>query len=110
MNWSDDEIRTLFTTEPGDGGSSSTPVGAIAGGVVGGVVALAVLGFAVWFFRRRRRAPASSPQAMEMDSTTMKSPPPKYGGELDPSSSRAELATSRMAGNPVPIELDGSAR
>jgi len=44
------------TTAPGGGGSSSTPVGAIVGGVVGG---LAVIGIAVvalfWLFYRQRR-------------------------------------------------------
>ncbi|CCT69294.1 uncharacterized protein FFUJ_07861 [Fusarium fujikuroi IMI 58289] len=44
-----------------DSGSSGTPVGAIAGGTVGGAAALALIGVAVFFFlRRRKKSKASS--------------------------------------------------
>ncbi|KAF5248329.1 hypothetical protein FANTH_5958 [Fusarium anthophilum] len=38
-----------------DSGSSGTPVGAIAGGTVGGVAALAIVGLVVFFFLRRKK-------------------------------------------------------
>jgi hypothetical protein len=44
-------------------GSKKTPVGAIAGGVVGGVVGLALLGFAFWFWRRRQQKQKYAPAA-----------------------------------------------
>lgn len=39
----------------GGGGGSKTNVGAIAGGVVGGVLGAALLGLAIFLFRRRKR-------------------------------------------------------
>jgi hypothetical protein len=41
-------------TSEDSGSSNSTPVGAIAGGVVGGLAGLALIATAVWFFLRRR--------------------------------------------------------
>jgi hypothetical protein len=41
--------------------SSKTNVGAIAGGVVGGILALAILGFFIWFVRRRKSGPRHVP-------------------------------------------------
>jgi len=79
VTWASPELERLFTFEPipspgtpsdqklppagGDGSGSapgssptgsSAPVGAIVGGVVGGVAALALVGLAIWFMRRRR--------------------------------------------------------
>ncbi|PWW79039.1 hypothetical protein C7212DRAFT_361856 [Tuber magnatum] len=48
----------------GGGGESSTPTGAIAGGVVGGVAGLAAIGTGVWMLLRRRRL-RSADMAME---------------------------------------------
>jgi hypothetical protein len=39
----------------GGGGGSKTNVGAIAGGVVGGVLGAALIGLAIFLFRRRKR-------------------------------------------------------
>ncbi|KAK4239500.1 hypothetical protein C8A03DRAFT_14122 [Achaetomium macrosporum] len=76
VQWSSDEVKSLFavqsnTTSTGtDSGSSisptpeattpapnssNTPVGAIAGGVVGGVAGLALIAAVAWFLLRRRR-------------------------------------------------------
>lgn len=49
----------------GGGGSttkskSSTPVGAIAGGVVGGVAALALIAFGIWFLMRKKSSAAAA--------------------------------------------------
>ncbi|KAL8997539.1 MAG: hypothetical protein Q9169_003234 [Polycauliona sp. 2 TL-2023] len=64
-------------------GSGGTPVGAIAGGVIGGVVALALLGAAIWWFRGRRKqkAPVEMQQHQAPDGyyPPAKSPaPPGY--------------------------------
>ncbi|KAH8655332.1 hypothetical protein BX600DRAFT_525283 [Xylariales sp. PMI_506] len=39
----------------------STPTGAIAGGVVGGVAVIALIGFGIWFMMRRRKNAAAPP-------------------------------------------------
>ncbi|EWG49361.1 hypothetical protein FVEG_08916 [Fusarium verticillioides 7600] len=47
--------KTAATETNRDRGSSGTPVGAIAGGTVGGVAALALIGVGVFFFLRRQK-------------------------------------------------------
>jgi hypothetical protein len=70
-SWSSDQVKALFTfrdstsetpvpTEQNDLGSSSLPVGAIAGGVIGGVALIAIAAATFFFVSRRRRA--KSPQ------------------------------------------------
>ncbi|KAH7147329.1 hypothetical protein DER46DRAFT_615164 [Fusarium sp. MPI-SDFR-AT-0072] len=56
------------TAEPSPGPGNPTPVGAIVGGVVGGVALIAILGLAFWFLRRKKlqnkevaTAPAPAP-------------------------------------------------
>lgn len=52
----EDEENGDGNNDTGDGeGKSSTPVGAIAGGAVGGVAALAILAGIIWFVLRRRK-------------------------------------------------------
>ncbi|KAK7226353.1 hypothetical protein V2G26_014356 [Clonostachys chloroleuca] len=72
------------TSATGGGGGSSTNVGAIAGGTVGGVAALALVGVAAFLLIRRRKKNGegsevkSSPPAPSTahPSTTMSPPPP----------------------------------
>ncbi|KAK0610852.1 hypothetical protein B0T14DRAFT_529203 [Immersiella caudata] len=109
VTWSSDDVQRLFSTATddtpggngnnGNGGSNdpgsteekSTPVAAIAGGVVGGVVALAAIGALVWFLRRKKRsqdigpmstAPAhnelSGGRPSEMSPHTKYTPAPPY--------------------------------
>ncbi|KAK5998021.1 hypothetical protein PT974_00390 [Cladobotryum mycophilum] len=58
-----------------ESGGSKTPVGAIVGGVVGGVGGLALIGIAAFFFLRRRK-PTPAPQPTEQIPPTHQSPPP----------------------------------
>ncbi|KAF1840638.1 uncharacterized protein K460DRAFT_370611 [Cucurbitaria berberidis CBS 394.84] len=55
----------LASTLPSNNGGSSTPVGAIAGGVVGGIAVLGAIAFAIfWIMRRdRKRREAAAYQA-----------------------------------------------
>ncbi|KAK3290355.1 uncharacterized protein B0H64DRAFT_63622 [Chaetomium fimeti] len=71
VEWSSNAVRDMFasksTTDPGSTSSpspspsgtgsesESTPVGAIAGGVVGGVAGIALIAGIVWLLMRRRR-------------------------------------------------------
>ncbi|KAH6855347.1 hypothetical protein B0I37DRAFT_300406 [Chaetomium sp. MPI-CAGE-AT-0009] len=81
VEWSSDVVRNMFasksTTDPGSTSSSSpspsstgagsesepssTPVGAIAGGVVGGVAGIAIIAGIVWLIMRRRGKTDPSP-------------------------------------------------
>lgn len=52
------------------GGESSAPVAAIAGGAVGGVLALGLVVTGIWYFlRRRREQPAAVPTPVIMPAT-----------------------------------------
>ena len=54
-NETDQFIIDFFLVSPIAGGSgSATPVGAIAGGVVGGVFGIGILGIALWYFMGTR--------------------------------------------------------
>ncbi|KAF4439811.1 hypothetical protein F53441_12481 [Fusarium austroafricanum] len=61
------ESEATASETSNDSGSSKTPVGAIAGGTVGGVAALALLGVAIFFFLRRKKKQnqASNPPAYQ---------------------------------------------
>lgn len=56
--------------------SSSTPVGAIAGGVVGGVAGIAALALVAFLALRRRRAKSQSPAELDDDRAAGSSPAP----------------------------------
>ncbi|KAF7556290.1 hypothetical protein G7Z17_g1488 [Cylindrodendrum hubeiense] len=69
VDWSTNDVRELFssayvgstsssssaTASSTSERSKSTPTGAIAGGVVGGVVFLCLVGIGAWVFRRKRK-------------------------------------------------------
>lgn len=92
VDWADG-VKALFTeSDGGDGGtptpspsnapgdkedSGSVPVGAIAGGVIGGVAVIAIVGGVFWFLRRKKRRQALEdsqppPSHPEMDNTESK--------------------------------------
>ncbi|KAL8959457.1 MAG: hypothetical protein Q9183_005632 [Haloplaca sp. 2 TL-2023] len=54
---------------------SGTPVGAIAGGVIGGVAALALLAAAIWFLRRRSKKNGQQKQAQYAEEQYAPVPP-----------------------------------
>ena len=72
---------TSGTTAPQETGkSSSTPVGAIAGGVVGGVAAICILAaFLVWYLRRQ--PPHMGSQDRELPDTPQRQKPELSGRE-----------------------------
>jgi hypothetical protein len=74
--------------------SSATPVGAIAGGVVGGVVGIALFALLVWLLmRRRRKSMAADPYTLHgMDRH-----------EADPT----ETTKYRHTASPVVHEVEG---
>lgn len=117
-DWSSDTVKALFSrtsTETSSGTSSASPsstaplspagfvgqedsspvnVSAIAGGLIGGLLAAAAVGFAVFYYRRRkqRTAPRLGPRVID---------------ELD-SESRAELH-GRSAGAELPTKVHSTA-
>lgn len=128
VTWSSDEVQKLFAVEnksglPGSGGvsdgdnpdsqptdpKSTTPIGAIVGGVVGGLAVLAVIAAVVFFMKRRKRK-ASNP-AGELADTEWKQEAP--GSESAPSHSAVspgyhELSVKPPAGEmPVWSEATG---
>jgi hypothetical protein len=131
MEWSD-EVRALFSTPGGkndeenvrDAGSS-TPVGAIAGGVIGGVAGIALVAGIIWYaLRRPKRAAAEAGQPSQQESTDpSKSPGCQQNGTPTPPytafTSYATADTDVAAGPPIELpaahpetrplsELDGS--
>ncbi|EAQ85859.1 hypothetical protein CHGG_07112 [Chaetomium globosum CBS 148.51] len=126
VDWSSEEVRRLFarrsTTPPsstqssgpsptGSGGpdptstgepeSSSTPVGAIVGGVVGGIGGLALIAVAVWIFLRRRKQ--GTLVGSIQDNSTDGAGEIKYPGvpEADAPHGHTELSSPRS-----PVEMD----
>ena len=71
----------------------STPIGAIVGGAVGGVAVLALIGFGIWFIRRRNR----KDKAAAVDSHGSQ-PPPVYHP------SRPEIDGTGVIGKPAMTE------
>ena len=119
VEWSSDAVRDMFV-DGGSGGdeSSETPVGAIAGGVVGGVAGIAIIGALVFFFLRRRRRSQDTivdvPEPSSTPGTTDQKPPEYYAelhqqdtprpAELEPQQYRSELGTESET-QTAPMEL-----
>ncbi|KAM7196835.1 hypothetical protein V8F33_005954 [Rhypophila sp. PSN 637] len=88
--WTSPEVQRLFVTadfltnstdgdgqNAGSGSKSTTPIGAIVGGVVGGVAVLAIMAVAWFLLRRRNRkaAAAAAAAAAATDASHSGSPP-----------------------------------
>lgn len=89
---------------PAPSSSSSTPVGAIVGGVIGGVAVLAIIAFGVFFILRRSKKPdpASPPPAPETVQNHHPSPFPNPSpgpANLSPSPGPTNLSPSPTAGS-----------
>ncbi|KAE8450750.1 hypothetical protein EG329_005663 [Mollisiaceae sp. DMI_Dod_QoI] len=98
-NWGSPALQTLFqtthftaptNTSSSSGSSTSTPpassssssnTGAIAGGVVGGVLGLALLAGLGWFFYRRQHRKQNTAE-LPADQA-MSTPPPAFGGMIN---------------------------
>ncbi|KAH7039830.1 uncharacterized protein B0I36DRAFT_378938 [Microdochium trichocladiopsis] len=57
---------TSTTPVPAPSQGSSTPIGAIVGGVVGGVALIALIAFGIWFMKSRQKKAASAAEAQAM--------------------------------------------
>jgi hypothetical protein len=101
VEWSSDAVRDMFTDgDSKDDSGSETPVGAIAGGVVGGVAGLALIGGLVFFFLRRRRRNQQS--AVDVPEPS----PPSPTGTLGQKPSPSQFAELHPNATPRPAELE----
>lgn len=132
MEWSD-EVQALFSTpggknDTGNGGDAgpSTPVGAIAGGVVGGVAGIALVAGIIWYaLKRRKQAAAEAGQPSQQEPTDPSKSPGYQQNGTTPTppytafTSYATAETDVAAGPPIELpaalpetralsELDGS--
>ncbi|KAF7188318.1 hypothetical protein HII31_10382 [Pseudocercospora fuligena] len=86
------------TTANSDSGSTTT--GAIAGGVVGGVAGLAIIGGVIWFFLRKRKSNSHDSPAAEKrenfgDGSGVQTPAPQYQvAEMEGMRERGEMEGS----------------
>lgn len=76
-----------------DDGGSKTPIGAIVGGVVGGIAAIGLLGLAVFFFLRRKKQPEPEPQQPPLQQQQPPAPMQQNPQYFDP---RYSVATSQQ--------------
>lgn len=112
VSWSSDEIAALFTSPNDDddsrGTGSSTPVGAIVGGTIGGVAGLAACGGIAWYLLRRKRKQGQSVpfDAADSGKSTGQQPPEMSlpGREESAPYSNATSEARRVAS---PSELPG---
>ncbi|KAL8839048.1 MAG: hypothetical protein Q9176_004724 [Flavoplaca citrina] len=74
-----DQSNGPATPQP-NGSGGGTNVGAVAGGIIGGVVALAFIGAAIWFFKGRQKQQAPMEQHGQPTHHAQDSyyPPPKF--------------------------------
>ena len=107
----------MLTTYSGDDGddpspkddstqsSPSTPTGAIAGGVVGGIAGLALVGGLAFFSIRRRRRQRGD--AIELDSpSSTQQPPPEFNTTDVADTSSASAHVGGAAYKPLPANSD----
>ncbi|KPM34031.1 hypothetical protein AK830_g12543 [Neonectria ditissima] len=74
--------KNAIQTKDGDSddGGSSTPVGAIVGGVVGGLALIVFLGFGFWFIRFQKNKAAAQAERDAAQTAQMSQPPAQYQG------------------------------
>ncbi|SPO03327.1 uncharacterized protein DNG_06009 [Cephalotrichum gorgonifer] len=116
VKWSTPETESLFTTASSDivdveqPEEKTVPAGAIAGGVVGGVAALALAGGLFWWLRRKKsagsddEAPESAKEVTSHQSSGSALPPselPEKAHQREP----VELHDQPKPG-PPPVELE----
>ncbi|KAH8908908.1 hypothetical protein BR93DRAFT_966934 [Coniochaeta sp. PMI_546] len=89
---------TSTSAAPVSGGSKSTPVGPIVGGVVGGVAGLGLIGLALFFILRRKKSGDAPPAAAGPTSPGQGPPPPPGppGGYYDPN--QPQMAQQQQQG------------
>ncbi|KAF6829477.1 kelch repeat protein [Colletotrichum plurivorum] len=109
----DDGLREILNisrkTEPSESKETPSPVGAIAGGVVGGVSLVALVVAVIWFLRqrRKRRAQVVSPTDVYQTDTKrphMGQPTVSYVSEMPTASNVSELAEASNYSE-LPAEL-----
>ncbi|KAK3703008.1 hypothetical protein LTR37_014738 [Vermiconidia calcicola] len=125
-SWSDSTVESWFLekrttsapqpTESGKPDSDSTNIGAIAGGVVGGVAVLVIIGLAIWFLRRKRRRDREN-MSQESQRAELEYHHPPQEVSAAEKSQRAELEyhhppqeMSAAAKRYDPVEMDNGAR
>jgi hypothetical protein len=91
--------------------SSSTPVGAIAGGVVGGVAAIvAIVGVWLWMRRRKRKA-SEHPSQNSVEGATKQWGKAELPGDCSKQNGLQELdssqATAELPAATSPFEVNG---
>ena len=97
---------TQTPMSPSSGGGKSN-TGAMAGGVVGGVVGLAVLAGLIWFFLRKRRLQEQTPQNKSYEKAELEG----ADGRSKPWMSKHEYGNdSRELGSEAKHEMPGSTR
>ncbi|KAK1832154.1 hypothetical protein QBC39DRAFT_75804 [Podospora conica] len=96
---------TKTSHTPAASSSSSTPIGAIVGGVVGGVAVLALIAFGIFFIIRRNKKP-DPPTPSPIAPETVQHPPPS--SFPNPSPGPANLSPSPGPTNLSPSPTVGS--
>ncbi|KAL2208096.1 hypothetical protein CC79DRAFT_1384561 [Sarocladium strictum] len=96
------ETNTQEADSDEDSGGSSTPTAAIAGGVVGGVAGLAIIGGLIWFCcrRRRTRSPKPDPSGAPL--------PAEMAGDWSSQGGKKYYHQPELQGSPTSGELQGS--
>jgi len=82
----------------GGGGGSSTPIGAIVGGVVGGVAVIALIAFGIWFMKSRQKKKANTAETQAMMSQNTGAGGPHGGPHGGPAMAQAQSPYSTGTG------------